>query len=67
MLSRLVITLNEAERNALQAIAASELRDMREQVRFILRSDLERRGLLSDDSFTCPHCGREINKENKQS
>jgi aminoglycoside/choline kinase family phosphotransferase len=46
MESRLTIVLSEEEREALQSIAQHELRAMRDQVRLIVRRDLERRGLL---------------------
>jgi len=46
MLQRLTISLSRLEQQALETIAAIELRDMRDQARFILRQELERRGLL---------------------
>lgn len=46
MLQRLTINLSKPEQEALEKFAAMELRDMRDQVRFILRQDLERRGFL---------------------
>lgn len=44
---KMTVFLDEDEGNALKAIAERELRFPRDQVRFILRSELERRGLLA--------------------
>lgn len=44
---RMTIFLDEEESVAIQAIAQQELRFPRDQVRFILRRELERRGLLT--------------------
>jgi hypothetical protein len=52
---RLQIYLAEDERQALQRLAISEMRSLREQVRFVIREDLSRRGLLSPD----PECAQE--------
>lgn len=49
MLERLTINLSKNEKQALEAIAISELRNLREQVRFILRQEFTRRGLLQSD------------------
>lgn len=46
MLQRLTINLSEAEQQALENVAAIELREMRSQARFILRQELERLGFL---------------------
>jgi hypothetical protein len=46
MAGRIVINLEPEERSALGKLAGEELRDPREQVRFILRQELERRGLI---------------------
>jgi hypothetical protein len=43
---RLQIVLDPAEADALAAWAESELRDPRDQIRLVLRRELERRGLL---------------------
>ena len=43
---RFQIVLDPAEADSLARWAASELRDPRDQLRMILRSELERRGLL---------------------
>lgn len=44
----LKITLNQAEADALGILAASELRDVRDQIRYILRRELKRQKLLPD-------------------
>ncbi len=46
MVSRLKILLEQDELNALLEMARGELRPPDEQVRFILRQELQRRGLL---------------------
>jgi hypothetical protein len=46
---RMVITLNEQERQALTKIAKLEVRDPRDQIRYWLRQDAQARGLLPDD------------------
>jgi hypothetical protein len=43
---RLQVVLDPAEADALARWAASELRDPRDQLRLVLRQELERRGLL---------------------
>jgi hypothetical protein len=43
---RYLISLEPEEANVLYELAASEMRDPRDQIRFILRMELERRGLL---------------------
>jgi hypothetical protein len=43
---RLQIVLDPAEADALAAWAESELRDPRDQIRLVVRRELERRGLL---------------------
>ncbi len=45
---RLFICLNEIEAETLTRWAALELRDPRDQVRFLIRQELLRRGLLPD-------------------
>ncbi|MBN1889461.1 MAG: hypothetical protein JW850_15815 [Thermoflexales bacterium] len=44
--TRITIALEQRERAALMQLARQELRDARDQVRHILRQELERRGLL---------------------
>lgn len=46
---RLQITLDPIEADVLMSWATAELRDPREQIRFILRQELTRRGLLQPD------------------
>ncbi len=43
---RLQVLLDTTEANLLAQLAASELRDPRDQIRLIIRQELERRGLL---------------------
>jgi len=52
MTTRLVIILNSQERSALGIIAKQELREPREQARFILREEFLRRGLLSSEAIS---------------
>lgn len=49
---RLQVMLDPSEADALAQWAASELRDPRDQIRIVLRQELERRGLLQLDSDT---------------
>ena len=49
---RLQIVLDPVEAEVLSQWAASELRDPRDQIRFVLRQALERRGLLQPTN----HC-----------
>lgn len=44
--SRIVVTLTAEERSALLEIADLECRDAGEQLRFLLRQEAQRRGLL---------------------
>jgi hypothetical protein len=46
---RLTITLFDYERDALYRLAQTERRDTRQQAAFLVRRELERRGLLPDD------------------
>jgi hypothetical protein len=46
MLVRLSVNLDREERIALDRLALKEMRDPRDQIRFILRSELKRQGLL---------------------
>ena len=45
-MSRVVIALCEDERDALVRLALLELRTPSDQIRFVLRAEFERRGLL---------------------
>jgi hypothetical protein len=47
MVNRVVLTLEQPEYNALLQAALKELRNPSDQARFILRQDLQRRGLLA--------------------
>lgn len=46
---RLQVRLDPTEADALAKLAFRELRDPRDQVRLILRTELERRGLLNGE------------------
>jgi hypothetical protein len=49
MFERLTINLTSQEREAIELIANSEMRDLRHQIRYVLRQELESRGLLPSD------------------
>ena len=49
MTTRLQITLSPREADALARLAGSELRDPRDQIRLMVRGELERSGLLLPD------------------
>jgi len=51
---RLYLKLDMAEYRALAAMAKAELRDDREQLRYLLREEAQRRGLLTDSSSSMP-------------
>lgn len=57
---RLQIVLDPNEANVLAKWAASELRDPRDQIRLVLRKELERRGLIE------PQRIGEVDKSTKQ-
>ena len=46
METRMMVMLDDVERNALTEWAETELRDPRDQIRLVVREALERRGLL---------------------
>jgi hypothetical protein len=48
--NRVTVTLEQPEYSGLLEVAIQELRDPRDQLRHILRLELERRGLLADCS-----------------
>jgi hypothetical protein len=52
MEQRFQVRLDEEESRLLARVAADELRDPREQLRYLLRQDLERRGLLPVERMT---------------
>jgi hypothetical protein len=47
---RLQVVLDPTEASVLAQWAESEMRDPRDQIRFVLRQELERRGLLPTDA-----------------
>jgi len=49
MMHRFTVKMSEAEIEALKKLAASEIRDFRNQARLIIKEDLIRRGLLETD------------------
>ncbi len=49
MLERLTISLSESERVALQRVAESDLRSIRDEARLFLRRELQRRGFLESE------------------
>lgn len=57
-MARITVTLREDERQALVAMAASELRDPRDQARAILREEMQRRGLLKGEIKSSQQVGK---------
>ncbi len=49
MLKKITVILSDQEKVALQAAAEREMRGVRDQARFVIRQELERRGLLKPD------------------
>lgn len=52
---RVTITMRDNELQALAILAERECRDSRAQALFIIRDELTRRGLLSQEQPTIPH------------
>ena len=50
MVKRLTLTLEQPEYSALLKVAMAELRNPQDQARYILRRDLENRGLIPSES-----------------
>lgn len=48
--SRLTVILTKQQKEALRILAAGEFRDYRQQAAIIIRDELERRGLLTEQS-----------------
>ena len=59
-MARMMITLQENEREALRTMAQREMRDPRQQAAMIIRRELERAGLLPADPRPGPVKGREV-------
>jgi hypothetical protein len=57
--SELTITLSNQEREALRMLAKFERRTLNDQVCYILRRDLERRGLLPSVEQVLPSIGQD--------
>jgi hypothetical protein len=57
--SELTITLSSQEREALRRLARFERRTLNDQVCYILRRDLERRGLLPSVEQVLPSIGQD--------
>ena len=54
IVARLKLPLGQAEYSALLKVAGDELRSPMDQVRFMLRQELERRGLLVNETESGP-------------
>lgn len=61
MLERMTIYLSTPERLALEALASSDMRNVREEIRFLVRDALEVRGLIRrDDQREIPEASGQI-------
>ena len=61
MIKRLTVTLEQPEYSALLKVAVAELRDPPDQLRQILRAELERRGLWPPSHQHCDaQSGQEV-------
>jgi len=58
-MTKLMVSLENTEAEALAQLAYAELRDPREQLRLILRQELARRGLLNTPASTLEQVGEE--------
>jgi len=54
MMPRFTVYISDDELKALKTAAASELRDFRDQARLLIKTELERRGLLETDTQQNP-------------
>jgi hypothetical protein len=52
---RLTIFLDDEEARALKAMARQDVRQLKEQLRFLLRKEIEQRGLDKPGCKTHPH------------
>jgi hypothetical protein len=55
----ITLSLSNQEREALRALAKFEMRTIDDQARFIIRRDLERRGLLQSVEQVLPSISQE--------
>jgi hypothetical protein len=58
---RLVVILGDEEAEGLVYMAREELRDLGQQLRYLLRAELIRRGLLPDEGATPGDRAQEVN------
>ena len=63
MITRLQILFSEDELNALQQLANEEMRELRNQIRFVIHQDLKRRGHIRE--FRLEGSDRETDAANK--
>ena len=68
-MTRFQISLNKDEAEALARLAASELRDPRDQIRLVIRRELERLGLWPPNGSGQPQQakGQEVQRESDHS
>jgi hypothetical protein len=62
IVTRLKLPLEQAEYTALLKVAGDELRNPTDQARFILRQELERRGLLTATEPPAPVLPAQVNE-----
>lgn len=53
-MQKIVIRLNDREKEALQVLSSRELRDPRDQIVYVLRQEFERRSLLASENPVYP-------------
>jgi len=63
MLERITLNLSSNEKQALQIIAEMEMRGLRDQARYIIRDELERRGLLVENANHENQCQKVENEQ----
>ena len=61
---RMVLILNESERQALSAMSEHDMRFPREQLRYLLRQEAQRRGLLPDNDTPNARPAQEVQHAN---
>ncbi len=64
--SRVMVTLSMTEIKALTRMAMADCRHPREQLRFLFRSEAEKRGLLDSDSDTQKATEEQSNTNNSE-
>lgn len=63
MVSQLTVTFEQAEYSALLEVAVSELRAPQDQVRYMVRRELQNMGLLKNSNTICKEFSQEVHSD----